>query len=408
MQKISPLPHALALVLLGALANPVAQAAPSTDACLSPATWTALEQKPPHPIPAADLLSGMARREVVLLGESHDEDDHHRWQVHTLAALHMLRPDMVIGFEMFPRRVQPVLDKWVAGELTLKQFLARSEWDKVWNVPAELYVPLFQFARINRVPMVALNVDNALNKAVRANGWDKVPDVQREGVGRAAAPSADYLDFLFEVYRAHPPRRGAKDARSPSKTDGDFLRFVESQTTWDRAMAEALAGAMTRGARADGTAGAPLVVGIMGSGHVRHGFGVPHQLRDLGVEDVGTLLAMPASADCKMAAAGLADAVFALPVQAHEQPAPPPPRLGVQLEEKEGSVRIAEVGGGSLAKKNGLKAGDRVLEIGGTKVVGYAQVVAMVRRQPPGTWLPVRVQRGGETLNLVIKFPVAP
>jgi hypothetical protein len=35
----------------------------------------------------------------------------------TLAALHVQRPKIVIGFEMFPRRLQPILDQWVAGAL---------------------------------------------------------------------------------------------------------------------------------------------------------------------------------------------------------------------------------------------------------------------------------------------------
>ena len=66
---------------------------------------------------------------------------------------------MVIGFEMFPRRVQPALDRWVAGELTEAEFLQQAEWGKVWSMPAELYLPLFHFARMNRIPMLALNID---------------------------------------------------------------------------------------------------------------------------------------------------------------------------------------------------------------------------------------------------------
>lgn len=401
MQKNSLPFHILGLAFLGALATPVAHAFLHKDACLSPAAWTSLEQTPLRPIAAAELLSGMARREVVLLGESHDEYDHHRWQVHTLAALHTMRPNMVIGLEMFPRRVQPALDRWVAGELTLKQFLEQSEWDKVWHMAPDLYVPLFQFARINRIPMVALNVDNALNKAIREIGWDQVPESKREGVGRAAAPDADYLDFLFEVFHAHSFAHGAK-AGPARKTDSEFLHFVESQTTWDRAMAEVL----VREARSDKPAGQPLVIGIVGSGHVRYGHGVPHQLRALGLKNFGTLLALPADMDCKEIKSGLADAVFALPQRSFDKP--DPPRLGVQLDEEDGGVRLAMVSSGSLAERTGLKIGDLLVEIGGVPVTAAAQVAAVVRRQPPGTWLPIRLQRGDKTLEMIVKFPVAP
>src|SRR5665811_1945932 len=63
-----------------------------------------------------DVIVALAKRGVVLLGETHDQAAHHRWQLHTIAALFSHRPDMAIGFEMFPRRVQPVLDRWSNGE----------------------------------------------------------------------------------------------------------------------------------------------------------------------------------------------------------------------------------------------------------------------------------------------------
>ena len=378
-----------------------AGASSPAQACLNPAAWMALDGERPRLTSAAAVLAGMAKRDVVLLGEHHDEDDHHRWQVQALAALHAQRPNMVIGFEMFPRRVQPVLDRWVAGELTLGQFLEQSDWDEVWSMPAELYLPLFQFARINRIPMLALNVEQKLNKAITEKGWDAVPEAEREGVGRAAAPPEAYRDFLFGVHREHATL-GGKDGAKAQKTDRAFRYFVESQTTWDRAMAEALARPLGRGPAAD----KPLVVGVMGSGHIRFGHGVPHQLRDLGVKNVGTLLPMPADADCKKIRAGLADAVFVLPKLAMAKPEPP--RLGVRLEQNEGGVRIAQVTADSLAERTGLKSGDRLVEVAGLPATKMTPVIASIRRQPGGTWLPMRVKRGEETLDLVVKFPAKP
>jgi len=381
--------------------HPPAAHRAAASACLQPATWLAPEDAMPRPLGASTLLAAMARREVVLLGEQHDDDDHHRWQLQTLAALHAQRPDMVIGFEMFPRRVQPVLDRWVAGELGVKEFLQQSEWDKVWNMPAELYLPLFQFARLNRIPMVALNVERSLTKAITERGLDAVPASQREDVGRPAPPSQEYRDYLFGIHRMHLAMDGDDDsAARPS--DSAFKFFLESQTTWDRAMAEALARRVTAapaGAR-------PLVVGVMGSGHIRHGHGVPHQLRDLGVTSIGTLLPVPLDLECKSLRAGLADAVFAVPQPALVQPEPP--RLGVRLEEHEGVVRISEVTPGSLAERSGLKNGDRLLEVAGIAPDKITPVVLQVRQQPHGTWLPMRIGRGGDTLELIVKFPPRP
>jgi len=378
-----------------------AGAAAGAQSCLDPAAWTMLDGAQPRRTGITAVLTEMAKMDVVLLGEQHDEDDDHRWQLQVLAALHAQRPDMIIGFEMFPRRTQPVLDSWVAGNLTVRQLLDESQWESVWKLPAELYLPLFQFARINRIPMVALNIDRKLTRTIAEKGWDAVPTAEREGVGRAAEAPPAYRDFLFEVYDEHPTPHG-KDGAKAQKTDSAFGRFVESQTAWDRAMAEALA----RYALPGTAAARPLVVGIMGSGHIRFGHGVPHQLRDLGVKNVGTLLPVPFDFDCKELRPGLADAVFARPQPAKAKPEPP--RLGVRLEESAGAIRIAAVTIGSLAEATGLKAGDQLVEVAGLPVNSMLRTIAAIRLQPAGTWLPLRVKRGDDTLELMVKFPPKP
>ena len=364
----------LAFLLLQPLFPPLAAAQDCT-----PAGWLRLEGERPVAVAPGAVIAEMARREVVLLGESHTEADHHRWQLHTLAQLHAQRPQMVIGFEAFPRRVQPALDKWVAGALTAPQFLAEAQWEEVWSVPAELYLPLFEFARLHRVPMVALNVDKKLTEAVAAKGWDAVPEREREGVSRPAPAPKAYLDELARVHKEH-------------KGNTPLRNFIEAQQTWDRAMAQALAR----------HAGGALVVGIIGSGHLRYGHGVALQLRDLGIARVGTLLPVE-RAQCRELAAGLADAAFVLPERAAVKP--PPPRLGVSLEQQGDAVRLAEVIAGSLAERTGLRKGDVIVAAAGKPVSRIGNLVQLVRALPEGTWLPLQVRRGAEIQEIVVKFP---
>src|SRR5512139_2230070 len=77
-----------------------ASATPAQN-CLAPAAWTVPDGHRTHVTSAATLFAQLAKRDVVLLGENHDQLDHHRWQLQSLAALYAQRPDMVIGFEMF-------------------------------------------------------------------------------------------------------------------------------------------------------------------------------------------------------------------------------------------------------------------------------------------------------------------
>ena len=116
-----------------------------------------------------------------------------------MPALHGRRGNIVIGFEAFPRRLQSILDDWIDGK-TEEAFLNASEWRKVWNYDAALYMPLFQFARLNRLPMIALNVERTLVAQVGQKGWEGVPASQREGLSKPAPATPAYQRELARVF----------------------------------------------------------------------------------------------------------------------------------------------------------------------------------------------------------------
>ena len=342
-------------------------------------------------IAAPEILARAAKAQVVLLGETHDNADHHRWELQTVAALAALRPKLVLGFEMFPRRVQGALDRWVAGELSEEDFLKTSDWSRVWGYDAAFYLPLFHFARLNRIPMVALNVERDFVRMVGSKGLAAVPPEKREGVSVPAAASEAYLERLFTSYTQHPEKKEP----APSRAGPEFRRFVEAQLVWDRAMAQALANAAARAPDA-------LVIGIMGSSHIARGDGVPRQIESLGIKHIASLLPWDTSADCTEFFAGLATAVFGLPAA---WPAPPPPRLGILVETAPDGVKVSSVTAGSIAEATDLRAGDVLVEVAGTPVKTSDEVRAIVGRMAPGTWLPLKAKRAGEMVELTAKFP---
>src|SRR5215475_1855586 len=138
-------PCVLSVTLAAALAVPGAaqtsssvSPAETASACAMPGGW--IDVKTGQSIDRGQLFGDLvAKSSVVLLGESHIDADHHRWQLHTVAALHG-RGNIVIGFEAFPRRLQAVLDDWVEGKLTDEAFLKASEWRQVWGYDAALYM----------------------------------------------------------------------------------------------------------------------------------------------------------------------------------------------------------------------------------------------------------------------------
>jgi uncharacterized iron-regulated protein len=250
----------------------------------------------------ADILERAARARIVLLGETHESASHHRWQLDVLKTLSARRPGLIVGFEAFPRSVQPALDRWVAGELGEEQFLKAVDWERIWGFDSALYMPLFRFAQRERIRMLALNVSRDTVRAVSRQGLAAVPVAAREGVMDPAPATAAYRNWLFPIYAGH-----ARAGVTPSREDVAFSRFVEVQLLWDAAMAQALAEAVD--AARDRPA---LVVGIAGSGHLLNGHGVPHQLAALGQSPVVSLLPWDAGTRCDALVPGAADAVFGI------------------------------------------------------------------------------------------------
>jgi uncharacterized iron-regulated protein len=258
-----------------------------------PGAWLA-----PHTLrPAADPIPQAATRPVILLGEEHDSAADHRWELATIERLYAANPTLALGFEMFPRAAQPALDAWVQGRLTEEAFLRQAHWREFWGFDPGLYLPIFRFARDHAIPMVALNVSRKLVHAVAQHGWDGVPAADREGIGTPAPPSEAYRATLADAMADHGTGHGA-----PAMTPDRLRHFIEAQTVWDRAMAEAIAAQHAR---------APLrpVVAIMGAGHLEDREGVPHQLDALGLR--GAVVLLPTHGACVTHDQGFADAVYA-------------------------------------------------------------------------------------------------
>ncbi|MGU3576080.1 ChaN family lipoprotein [Brucellaceae bacterium C25G] len=250
------------------------------------------------------VMRDMAQKQVVLLGERHDRYEIHRWQLHVCASLLGLRDNLAVGFEMFPRRLQPVLDEWIEGKLDKETFLQNAEWGTVWGFASDLYMPIFDFCRAFKVKMLALNCRRDLVTRVGKEGWDAIAEEDRDGLTPARPASIEHRKHLLRITNGGPPFMQGKSADSP-----EFDRFVRAQQTWDRAFACNIANYCNDNPQA-------LVIGIIGRGHMEYGHGTPDQLDDLGITNTAVLLTQdmsdespsPLMIDNK----SIADAVFGL------------------------------------------------------------------------------------------------
>ena len=117
------------------------------------------------------MLADLARADAVFVGEQHDDPNTHRLELAIVEGLTRRGVPVVVAMEMFERDVQEHLDKYIAGTITEAQFLKDS---RPWPRYATDYRPILEFARVNKLPIVASNVPRRVAADVGKTGLSVV------------------------------------------------------------------------------------------------------------------------------------------------------------------------------------------------------------------------------------------
>jgi uncharacterized iron-regulated protein len=174
-------------------------------------------------VPLAKAAHRLAEANVVLVGESHDDPDHHAAQLQIINSLRLSGYPVAVGLEMFQHREQQILDDWVVGNLSesdMAKAFARN-WDASWP----LYSPIFEYCRQERIPMIGLNVPREITRQVARQGFSSL---SREQIGQLP-PVVCIVDPAYEAF--------LRRVLGTHAGDGEFNKFCEAQLVWDTAMA---------------------------------------------------------------------------------------------------------------------------------------------------------------------------
>jgi uncharacterized iron-regulated protein len=205
-------------------------------------------------ISGEELFERAARAGRVILGETHDNAEHHRLQLDVLEALAARSDHRVLAMEQFDSEYQAAIDAARKVGADAEGIADAGHLDrKGWNWP--LYRPLVQFALEHGWPIAAANLSRSEARAI-------VADPARAGL--APGPAAVTRALERDIVQSHC---GA--APEPGRLTG----MVEAQRARDARMASVLS---SRGR-------AVLIAGI---GHARRDRGAPLYLRDADVLSV--------------------------------------------------------------------------------------------------------------------------
>ncbi len=223
----------------------------------------------------AELIQRLQAQDLVFIGEVHTNAEHHLIQVQILQTLLDSAPETAVGIEYLPHTQQPVLDRFMSGQINETEFFNQSDWLKNWGFDFHLYRPLFQVTRRQAAALLALNAPNAVIKAVARAGLQGLPPQQRHLLPESIdLDRPRYRAALKAVFQNHA------HAGLP-----DFELFYQAQCARDATMAANIA--------ADWTAQRRRMVVFCGNGHLDKRYGVPGRVQSRIAVDSAVLLLKP-------------------------------------------------------------------------------------------------------------------
>lgn len=129
------------------------------------------------PVSLSQLAERLADQDVVVIGEYHGHQGAHLLQSRLQAYLYRHRPDQVLTMEQFDVDQQPVLNRYLTGEIGEKELI---EDAGAWPNYQYAYRPLVEFARHRNLPVIAANAPASIVRCVGRNGTDYLDSLPEE------------------------------------------------------------------------------------------------------------------------------------------------------------------------------------------------------------------------------------
>lgn len=238
------------------------------------------------------LIDRLQDADLICIGESHDNELHHRVQLEVIKALFARDERLGVGMEMFQRPFQKEIDRYFAAGSDEKQFLLATEYDKRWGFDWALYRPIVEFCRKNSVPLAALNTPKELTSRIAKVGFAGLTVDEKNQLGDIDFQVKEHRDYWFEkLSKLHGNVKATEEQKE---------RSYQAMTVWDGYMAASAAQFQINGSF-------KRMVILAGSGHIDHGFGIPHRAAKITGGRVATLHIETGSPPAQAAAKPAAD-----------------------------------------------------------------------------------------------------
>jgi uncharacterized iron-regulated protein len=209
-----------------------------------------------------ELTARVQAAEIVLVGETHDNPDHHRLEAALISAFAARHTSPAVVFEMLDRQRQPAVDSSLSAHPGDVDMLAQAVGWASSGWPAwSIYRPVFEAAVAARGTLLAGGLDRSTAMRIAREGLAAFDPSLEQAFGLGEPPAADVLAAM---------RHEMSESHCGLLPEAMLDPMVLVQRTRDALLAERLYEGAGR------NHGALLVAG---TGHVRRDRGVPAQLQ---------------------------------------------------------------------------------------------------------------------------------
>jgi uncharacterized iron-regulated protein len=217
-------------------------------------------------------ITQLQTAKIIYLGETHDRESDHQQQLVIIQALFKHNPRLAIGLEMFQRAAQPLLDRYLTGEITAAQLQVQSEFDKRWGYQWEFYLPILEFARANHLRLIALNTPTEITRKVGKQGLESLTSTELQFIPPIAEIDRSNVKYRQMILASYQQHAGIVSIASKS-----FDRFYTAQLLWDETMAERIAKFANQNPSYQ-------TIVLAGSSHIVYGYGIPDRVRRRSID----------------------------------------------------------------------------------------------------------------------------
>ena len=251
-------------------------------------------------ISLGEFIDRIASKELIFVGEVHDNPEHHLIQVQILQALMAKAEHIDLAMEFFQHPDQTALDRYIQGETEEDIFLKEVGWKKGWGFDYSFYRPLMMLARQNGSRVLAINAPKDIVRKVARKGLEGLDESERDQIAREIGLDNEaHRNYLREVYGQH----GHGSLKQ-------FEYFYEAQCVWEDTMAQNIADFLIKEKR--------KVIVFAGNGHIVNKFGIPD--RAVKRHPVSMVTVMPyAIHGTENIEKGMADYFWLTPSYPHRQ-----------------------------------------------------------------------------------------